>query len=42
MVLEKEIFLSFCHNASMGVNDPQGIANLNHRGMASRIYVGDH
>ena len=26
----------------MGVNEPQGMANLDPRGMVGRIYVGDH
>ena len=26
----------------MGVNDPQGMGNLDPRGMVGRIYVGDH
>ena len=26
----------------MGVNDPQGMTNLDPRGMVGRIYVGDH
>ena len=27
---------------SMGANDPWGMANLDPRGLISRIYVGDH
>ena len=27
---------------SMGVNDPQNMANLDLRGMVSKIYAGDH
>ena len=26
----------------MGANDPQGMANLDPRGMLGRIFVGDH
>ena len=26
----------------MGANEPQGVANFNHRGMVGRIYEGDH
>ena len=26
----------------MGDNEPQGVANLDPRGMVGRIYVGDH
>ena len=26
----------------MGANEPQGVANLDPRGMVGRIYVGDH
>ena len=33
-----EIF--FCD--SMGVYGPQGMTNLNARGMVCRIYIGDH
>ena len=32
----------FSHYKSMGANDPQGVANLDRRGMAGRNYVGDH
>ena len=37
MVSEKKI-----HYKSVGVNDPQGVANLDPWGMVGRIYVGDH
>ena len=26
----------------MGANEPQGVANLDPRGMVGRFYVGDH
>ena len=26
----------------MGANEPQGVANLDPRGMVGRLYVGDH
>ena len=26
----------------MGANEPQGLANLDPKGMVGRIYVGDH
>ena len=42
MVSEKEIFLKFSHFKSMGAKDPQGVANLDPRGMVGRIYVGAH
>ena len=38
----EEDFLGFSHYKSMGVYDPRGMANLEPRGMVSRIYVGDH
>ena len=38
----EEDFLSITHNKSMGANEPQGVANLDPRGMVGRIYVGDH
>ena len=41
MVGEKKIFEVFPF-MSTGANEPWGIANLNPRGMFSRIYVGDH
>ena len=37
----EEDFLRFSHYKSMGANDPQGMANLDPRGMDGRIYVGD-
>ena len=33
---------SFPHYKSMEANDPQGMANLDTRGIAGKIYVGDH
>ena len=39
MVSEKKIFF---HYKSMGVNDPQGVAKLDPRGMVGKIYVGHH
>ena len=42
MISEKKIFLSFSHYKSMGANDPQGVANLNPRGMVGSIYLGNH
>ena len=30
------------HYKSVGANDPQGMANLDPRGMVGRIYVGDY
>ena len=38
----KEDFLIFSHYKSMGANDPQGVASLDHRGLIGRIYLGDH
>ena len=38
MISEKIFFLIM----SMGVNDPQGMANFDPRGMVGRIYEGDH
>ena len=38
----EEDFLSISHYKSMGANEPQGVANLDPRGMVGRIYVGDH
>ena len=35
-------FLRFSHYKSMGVNDPQGVANLDPRFLLGRFYVGDH
>ena len=34
--------LSVSHFKSMGANEPQGVANLDPKGMVGRIYVGDH
>ena len=31
---------SYCK--SMGANDPRSVANLDHKGMIGRIYVGYH
>ena len=36
----REDFWSFSHWKSMGANQPQGLANLDPRGMVGRIYVG--
>ena len=38
----EEDFLSFSHYKSMGAYDPWVVTNLDPRGMADRIYVGDH
>ena len=38
----EEDFLPFSHFKSMGANDPQGMANLDPRGMVGRIYVEDY
>ena len=38
----EEDFLSFSHFKSMGANEPQGVDNLDPRGMVGRIHVGDH
>ena len=38
----KKDFLGFSHFKSVVANDPQGTANLHHRGMVGRIYVGDN
>ena len=41
MVSEKKIFLRFFpYYKSMEANDPQGLANLDPRGMIGRIYEG--
>ena len=29
-------------NETIEANDPQGMGNLDHRGMVDRIYIGDH
>ena len=42
VVLEKKIFLCFSHCKSTGVNDPQGGAIFDPRGMIGRIYIEDH
>ena len=42
MVSKKKLFLCFSYYKSMGANDPQGVANLDPRGMIDRIYVGYH
>ena len=44
MVSEKKIFLRFPYYKSMEANDPppQGVANLDPRGMIGRIYEGYH
>ena len=43
MVSGKKIFeVFFFHYKSMGANEPRGMANLDPRGMVSRIYAGDH
>ena len=34
------VFLNM--SESMGANDPQDMANLDHRGMVGKIYAGDH
>ena len=39
-VLEK--ILSFPHYKSLEANEPQGMANLDPRGMVGWIYVRDH
>ena len=41
MVSEKKIFYFFFHYKSMGANEPRGVANLDPRGMVSRIYKGN-
>ena len=41
-ISEKKIFLCFPYYKSMGDNDPQGVANLDPKGMIGRIYVGYH
>ena len=38
----EEDFLSYSHYTSMGTNNPQGVANLDPRGMVGMFYVGDH
>ena len=38
----EEDFFSFSHYKSIGVNDPQDVANLDTRGMFGRSNVGDH
>ena len=37
---EKEIFFYFFFDKSIGANEPQGVANLDIRGLIGRIYVG--
>ena len=41
MVSEKKIFCFSCYKSG-GANDPRDVANLDPRGMVSRINVGDH
>ena len=38
----RRFFLSFSYCKSMGANDPQGVANLDPKGMIGRIFVGYH
>ena len=38
----EEDFLSISHYKTMGANEPQGMANLDPRGMVGRIYVDNH
>ena len=38
----REDILSFSHYKSVGENGPQGMANLDPRGMDGKIYVEDH
>ena len=38
----EEDFLGLSHFKSMEANDPQGMANVDPKGMVGRIYVGDH
>ena len=38
----EEDFLSLSHYKSMRANEPRGVANLDPRGMVSRVSVGDH
>ena len=40
--LREEVFLSFSNYKPLRANDPQGMANLDHRSMVGRIFVGDH
>ena len=40
MISEKKILLLFPYYKSMEANDPQGLANLDPRGMIGRIYEG--
>ena len=42
MVSEQKMFRSSSNYQSVRANEPMGIANLDLRGMAGRIYVGDH
>ena len=44
MVSEKKIFEVFPFKRLWEVtcNEPQGVANLDPRGMVGKIYVGDH
>ena len=42
MVSKKIFFYTFSYFKSMEANDPQGVANLDHRGMIGRIYDGYH
>ena len=36
------VSILFCHYRSIGANEPQGVANLDPRGMDGRISVGDY
>ena len=42
MVYEKKFFFIFSYCMTMGDDDPQGVANLDPRGMIGRIYVEYH
>ena len=42
MISEKKIFEVFPIISLWELNEPQGMADLDPRGMVGRIYIGDH
>ena len=42
MVSLRFFFKVFPHYKSVEANDPQGVVNLDPRGMVDMIYIGDH
>ena len=42
LMVSEKIFLSFSNYKSVGAMHPEGMDNLDLKGMVGRIYVGDH